>query len=90
MPKAGARGARPLPQPPFPAFAPTLPLPQPATIGGALEEFVYAGRLDNLCSTFAGLRALVDACAGDGLAAERGVRVLSLFDHEEARGRAGE
>eukprot|EP00640_Fibrocapsa_japonica_P001596 CAMPEP_0113937808 /NCGR_PEP_ID=MMETSP1339-20121228/4343_1 /TAXON_ID=94617 /ORGANISM="Fibrocapsa japonica" /LENGTH=491 /DNA_ID=CAMNT_0000940713 /DNA_START=60 /DNA_END=1535 /DNA_ORIENTATION=- /assembly_acc=CAM_ASM_000762 len=54
---------------------------QPSAIGGALEEFVFSGRLDNLCSSFQSLRALVDSCGS--LDDEPHVRMAVLFDHEE-------
>jgi aspartyl aminopeptidase len=49
----------------------------PSTLAGADNEFVSAPRLDNQCSCYAGLAAL--------LAAEQRepVPVLALFDHEE-------
>jgi aspartyl aminopeptidase len=56
---------------------------QASAVGGALHEFVFSGRLDNLCSSWQGLRALIDSCDGvKGLAEESCCRVLALFDHE--------
>jgi aspartyl aminopeptidase len=53
----------------------------PSTLAGRAEELVSAPRLDNLCSSWAGLEALL-AVSGDE--AEPGdVPVLVLFDHEE-------
>jgi len=53
----------------------------PSSIFGADRELVSAPRLDNLCSCFCALRALVAASGtGDGL---RHVPVMTLFDHEE-------
>jgi aspartyl aminopeptidase len=49
-------------------------------LGGA-EELIVSGRLDNLCSCFGALRALIDLGAkGEGSGA---VPVIALFDHEE-------
>ncbi|CAN0102548.1 unnamed protein product, partial [Ectocarpus sp. 13 AM-2016] len=56
---------------------------QPSCIGGACSEFVLSGRLDNLCSSWQSIRALIDGCEGDGLASCKGVRSVFLFDHEE-------
>jgi aspartyl aminopeptidase len=54
---------------------------QPSLIGGALKEFVFSGRLDNLCSSFCCLKALIDSSAD--LSDEVGIRMIALFDHEE-------
>uniref|UniRef100_A0A7S1XZN9 aspartyl aminopeptidase n=1 Tax=Phaeomonas parva TaxID=124430 RepID=A0A7S1XZN9_9STRA len=54
---------------------------QPSAIGGAANEFIFSGRLDNLCSSYQGLRALVDTL--DSLGTDKGVRLVALFDHEE-------
>ncbi len=51
----------------------------PSTLAGVDEELVSAPRLDNLCSSWAGLTGLV--AAADGGAGP--VPVLVLFDHEE-------
>lgn len=54
---------------------------QPATIGGMLEEFVFAPRLDNLFNTYCATQALIDSLSG--LEQDTNVRMVSLFDHEE-------
>ncbi|KAB2633183.1 aspartyl aminopeptidase [Pyrus ussuriensis x Pyrus communis] len=57
---------------------------QPSIIAGAAKEFVFSGRLDNLCMSFCSLKALVDATSSDSnLEDESGVRMVALFDHEE-------
>ncbi|KAH9303341.1 hypothetical protein KI387_014924, partial [Taxus chinensis] len=57
---------------------------QPSVIAGIEKEFVFSGRLDNLCMSFCSLKALLDATASEGsLQDETGVRMVALFDHEE-------
>lgn len=57
---------------------------QPGVIGGANNEFVFVGRLDNLSSSYAAVRALVDSTPNEAsLASESAVRAIALFDHEE-------
>lgn len=62
---------------------------QRGTVWGAMGEFVAAGRLDNLTSTFAGFSALVDvSCAAAQAPTSPGARtpdiaVCAAFDHEE-------
>lgn len=52
----------------------------PSALAGVDEELVSAPRLDNLCSSWAGLTALVAAADADG---GTPIPVLVLFDHEE-------
>ncbi|KDP30945.1 hypothetical protein JCGZ_11321 [Jatropha curcas] len=57
---------------------------QPSVIAGAAKEFIFSGRLDNLCSSFCSLKALIDATSSESdLEDETGVRMVALFDHEE-------
>ncbi|KXZ46097.1 hypothetical protein GPECTOR_47g374 [Gonium pectorale] len=60
---------------------------QPAAIGGACDEFVFSGRLDNLAMSHAALTALIRSTGGAAgeraLAQEGGVLAVALFDHEE-------
>ncbi len=60
---------------------------QPATRSGVNGEFIHAARLDNLASSHAGLRALIDA--GEAGPSEA-TRVLVLYDHEEVGSRSAE
>lgn len=54
---------------------------QPAVIGGALNEFIFSPRLDNLMSCFCSLQALFNT--EDSLNEDNDIRVVALFDHEE-------
>ncbi|KAA3456889.1 putative aspartyl aminopeptidase [Gossypium australe] len=57
---------------------------QPSIVAGAAKEFIFSGRLDNLCMSFCSLKALIDATSSDDdLENESGVRMVALFDHEE-------
>lgn len=57
---------------------------QPSIIAGAMKEFIFSGRLDNLCMSFCSLKALIDATSSESsLENETGVRMVALFDHEE-------
>lgn len=56
---------------------------QPSCLGGTCSEFVYSGRLDNLCSSWQGISALIATSDDASLASATGVRSLFLFDHEE-------
>ncbi|KAK9044928.1 hypothetical protein V6N11_058819 [Hibiscus sabdariffa] len=57
---------------------------QPSIVAGAAKEFIFSGRLDNLCMSFCCLKGLIDATSSDSdLENESGVRMVALFDHEE-------
>jgi len=58
---------------------------QPSRRIGRDRDLVSAPRLDNLATSYAGVRALIDAVDGPGRAsASSSIPVLVLFDHEEA------
>ncbi|KAI9218805.1 peptidase M18 [Blastocladiella britannica] len=57
---------------------------QPAVIGGALSEYVFAPRCDNLCMSFTSLKALIaHADNSAAVANDASVAVVALFDNEE-------
>lgn len=57
---------------------------QKSIIAGALKEFIFSGRLDNLCMSFCSLKALIDSTSSESsLQEETGIRMVALFDHEE-------
>eukprot|EP01133_Synstelium_polycarpum_P001143 gene1143-1308_t len=55
---------------------------QPATIGGALGEYIFSPRLDNLCMSFCAIEALLNT-SDDHLRNEEAVLSCVLFDNEE-------
>lgn len=57
---------------------------QPAAVGGALNEFIFSPRLDNLFCSFAALQSLMASCeTPNSLEEDTNVRVVMLFDNEE-------
>ncbi|KAK4512411.1 uncharacterized protein ATC70_003111 [Mucor velutinosus] len=55
---------------------------QPATLGGAYDEFIFSARLDNLGMSYCSLEALI-ASSKEDLSDETNIRLISLFDNEE-------
>jgi aspartyl aminopeptidase len=55
---------------------------QPAQLGGALNEFIFGGRLDNQVGSYCTIKALIESCEqeqdDDGI-----IRMAALYDHEE-------
>lgn len=54
----------------------------PSSFAGVDDSLISAPRLDNLCSSWAGLEALLDVTAADAAPTAQ-IPVLVLFDHEE-------
>ncbi|GLE05141.1 hypothetical protein PINS_up014129 [Pythium insidiosum] len=54
---------------------------QGANVGGALDEFIFAPRLDNLCCSWLATQSLLQSVST--LADDGNVRVVALFDNEE-------
>ena len=57
---------------------------QPSVIGGASEELIFSGRLDNLCSSYQIMRALIDG-SQENIGGQPNVRMAMMFDHEEVQ-----
>ena len=55
---------------------------QPSTIGGATNDLIFSGRLDNLCSSYQIMRALIDGSTEDA-ESQPNIRMAMMFDHEE-------
>ena len=55
---------------------------QPSTIGGASGDLIFSGRLDNLCSSYQCMRAIIDG-SSDELVNQPNIRMAMMFDHEE-------
>jgi aspartyl aminopeptidase len=60
---------------------------EPSRLTGGDGEFVSAPRLDNLGSTYAATRAMVEVAGADGASSSR-ISALVLFDHEEVGSRS--
>ncbi|KAK3807921.1 MAG: peptidase M18 [Benniella sp.] len=57
---------------------------QPSAIGGAYNEFIFSGRLDNLMMSYCSIEALIRSLkSADSLANDSNIRLVSLFDNEE-------
>ena len=59
---------------------------QKSIIGGLNDEFIFSARLDNLTSCFAATQGLIESI--DQLPNEKGIQMISLFDHEEIGSRS--
>ncbi|KAK9762882.1 hypothetical protein K7432_010932 [Basidiobolus ranarum] len=57
---------------------------QPSVIGGALDEFIFSPRLDNLMMSHCSINALINSLEEEqSLKEDEGVRMVALFDNEE-------
>lgn len=57
---------------------------QASVLGGINDELIFSGRLDNLTMSFCATIGLIESLADDkALDDESGIRLISLFDHEE-------
>ena len=55
---------------------------QDGAIGGVLDEFIFAPRLDNLASCYVGTKSLM-ASVDKEFMKDSGIRMIACFDHEE-------
>jgi aspartyl aminopeptidase len=56
---------------------------QPSTIGGALNEFIFSPRLDNLFSSYAAVSALAASVEKEDWGHDGRVAMIALWDNEE-------
>ena len=56
---------------------------QPAVLGGALEEFIFGGRLDNQVGAYCTIKGLIDSISQTDIQNETIVRMACIYDHEE-------
>lgn len=57
---------------------------QKSEIGGINDEFIFSARLDNLMMSYCATVGIIESLSDNGaLDKESGIRVISLFDHEE-------
>jgi len=57
---------------------------QSSVLGGLSDELIYSGRLDNLVMSYCATEGIIESLSSpDALNEETGVRLISLFDHEE-------
>ena len=57
---------------------------QASCLGGINDEFIFSARLDNLDMTYCAIEGIIESLEPrDALDDESGIRLISLFDHEE-------
>jgi aspartyl aminopeptidase len=61
---------------------------QPSCVGGASDELIFSGRLDNLCSSYQCIRSLISASQEATelpmtSLCHNNVQIVMIFDHEE-------
>lgn len=56
---------------------------QLSTIGGALNEFVFSARLDNLFSSFCAVEGLIASVKEENWGGDGRISMIALFDNEE-------
>jgi aspartyl aminopeptidase len=57
---------------------------QLSVLGGLNDEFIFSGRLDNLMMSYCATEGIIESLSSSAsLDEEAGIRLISLFDHEE-------
>ena len=56
---------------------------QQSCFGGLKDEFIFSPRLDNQVTCYCATDALIKSVQGEKLASNKGIHLVSLFDHEE-------
>jgi len=56
---------------------------QPACVGGALNEFIFSPRLDNLMMSYCCLTGFLEATTAESVTNDTRIRLVALFDNEE-------
>ncbi|RPB04885.1 peptidase M18, aminopeptidase I [Choiromyces venosus 120613-1] len=57
---------------------------QASCLGGINDEFIFSARLDNLTMSYCATEGIIESLESkDALDDESGIRLISLFDHEE-------
>jgi aspartyl aminopeptidase len=56
---------------------------QDAVVGGLLDEFIFAPRLDNLMMSYTSVMGLIRSLEGDTNTNDKTINMVALFDDEE-------
>lgn len=63
----------------------------PSCLGGLSDEFIFSGRLDNQVMSYCATEGIIESLStADALDQEPGIRLISLFDHEEIGSRTAQ
>jgi len=63
---------------------------QPSTIAGVRDDFIFAPRIDNLLSMYAGLEGFIQSLENDSLQNDGNIRMLVGYDNEEVGSRSAQ
>ncbi|XP_028392918.1 aspartyl aminopeptidase-like isoform X2 [Dendronephthya gigantea] len=62
---------------------------QPATLGGAMSEFIFSPRLDNLVNAYASIQGLIGSL-DSSFSTDTNIRMAVLYDNEEIGSRSAQ